>query len=131
MEYKDTGMCFVCGEKNEKGLKLSFEFDREKERSKALFKPQLWQQGFGNIVHGGFLALLLDEVMVKLAYYLELPAVTVEMNLRFQAPAKIDKNIIMTGEIIRKTKKIIYTRATARQQKGNVLVEAEGKLMRI
>ena len=131
MEYKDIGMCFVCGEKNERGLKLSFEFDREKKRIKTFFKPQEWQQGFGGIIHGGFLATLLDEVMVKLSYEAGIPAVTAEMNICFKEAARIDKDIIVTGEIIRETKRIIYTKANAKYQEGNIVAEAEGKLVRV
>lgn len=131
MEYRDIGMCFICGERNERGLKLSFEFDRKKKRIKTLFKPQEWQQGFGGIIHGGFLATLLDEVMVKLSYEIGIPAVTAEMNLRFKEPARIDKDIIVTGEIIRETKRIIYTKANAKYREGNIVAEAEGKLVRI
>jgi len=131
MEYKDIGMCFVCGEKNERGLKLSFEFDREKKRIKTIFKPQEWQQGFGGIIHGGFLATLLDEVMVKLSYEIGIPAVTAEMNLRFKEPTRIDRDIVVTGEIIRETKRIIYTKANAKYREGNIVAEAEGKLVKV
>ncbi len=131
MEYKDIGMCFVCGEKNERGLKLSFEFDRKKKRIKTLFKPREWQQGFGGIIHGGFLATLLDEVMVKLSYEIGIPAMTAEMNLRFKEPARIDRDIIVTGEIVKETKRIIYTKANAKYREGNIVAEAEGKLVRV
>jgi uncharacterized protein (TIGR00369 family) len=150
VEYKDIGMCFVCGEKNERGLKLSFEFDRERKRIKTVFKPQEWQQGFEGIIHGGFLATLLDEVMVKLSYEIGIPAVTAEMNIRFIEPTRIDKDIIVTGEIMRETKRIIYTKANAQYRdpslrsgspspeersdegrEGKIVAEAEGKLVRV
>lgn len=150
MEYKDIGMCFVCGEKNEKGLKLSFKFDKANKKIETLFKPQEWQQGFGGIIHGGFLATLLDEVMVKLSYEVGIPAVTAEMNIHFIEPTRIDRDIIVTGEIIRETKRIVYTKANAKYRdpslrsgspspeersdegrEGNIVAEAEGKLVRI
>lgn len=131
MKYKDTGVCFVCGEKNEKGLKLSFEFNKEKKIIKTIFKPREWQQGFEGIIHGGFLAILLDEVMVKLVYELGTLAVTAEMSLRFKEPARIGEDIIVTGEIVKETKRIIYTKANAKYREGNIVAEAEGKLVRI
>ncbi len=131
MEYKDIGMCFVCGEKNEKGLKLTFEFDKKKKRIKTIFKPREWQQGFEGIIHGGFLAILLDEVMVKLSYEIGIPAVTAEMSICFKEPARIDRDIIVTGEIIRETKRIIYTKADAKYREGNIVAQAEGKLVRV
>ncbi len=131
MEYKDIGMCFVCGEKNEKGLKLTFEFDKKKKRIKTIFKPREWQQGFEGIIHGGFLAILLDEVMVKLSYEIGIPAVTAEMNIHFIEPTRIDRDIVVTGELIRETKRIIYTKAYAKYREGNIVAEAEGKLVRV
>ena len=131
MEYKDIGMCFVCGEKNEKGLKLTFEFDKKKKRIETIFNPREWQQGFEGIIHGGFLAILLDEVMVKLSYEIGIPAVTAEMNIHFIEPTRIDRDIVVTGELIRETKRIIYTKAYAKYREGNIVAEAEGKLVRV
>ena len=69
--------------------------------------------------------------MVKLSYGVGIPAVTAEMSLRFKEPARIDRYIIVTSEIIRETKRIIYTKANAKHREGDIVAEAEGKLVRV
>ena len=39
MELRDDDVCFVCGKKNAKGLKLDFTLDREKKTIETIFTP--------------------------------------------------------------------------------------------
>ena len=55
--------CFVCGDKNDIGLKLDFY---EKDgKARAEFTPEKKFEGYKDILHGGILSSLLDEVMIK------------------------------------------------------------------
>ncbi len=63
----DDAMCFCCGPKNPIGLKLEFETTAE-GRMRTIWTPRKEHQGFKDIVHGGLVATVLDEVMVRLLY---------------------------------------------------------------
>ena len=86
MELIDDNYCFVCGKKNPIGLKLDFSFDGK--TIKTDFIPQKEHQGYFNIVHGGIISTLLDEVMVKLAIEMGMPSVTAQDGYTFEKGAE-------------------------------------------
>lgn len=66
--WEDDHYCYVCGEKNPEGLKLQFKaVDGELE---TVFMAEKRHQGYKDVLHGGILAMVLDEVMVLLPYRL-------------------------------------------------------------
>lgn len=86
----DLNLCFGCGKKNPVGLKLEF-MDSDK-MIRANWKPTDTYQGYPNVLHGGIIATLLDEigawcVSVKVGT----AGVTSEMNIKFVNPVYINR----------------------------------------
>jgi len=86
-ELEDAGMCFCCGPRNPIGLKLAFE-RLPGDRMRTTWTPRPEHQGFKDIVHGGLVATVLDEVMIRLLYDLGIPAVTAELTTRLLRPVR-------------------------------------------
>ena len=129
MKLIDDNFCFVCGKNNPIGLKLDFFFDGKTIQTD--FTPRKEHQGYFNIVHGGIISTLLDEVMVKLAIEMGMPSVTARMDIRLRKALDVGKKITVRAEILRVTKKILEVYAKAVTE-GNVIVaDATGKLMKI
>ncbi len=128
-EYIDDGHCFVCGPKNPIGLKLDFSLDGEVMTTK--FTPRKEHQGYMNVVHGGIIATLLDEIMIKLAIELDMPAVTAQMEIRLKKPAKVNERLTLSAEILEKTNKHLIATAKAVADNGEVVAESTGKLVRV
>jgi len=126
--FADDGYCFVCGPKNAIGLKLDFSFDGRKIMTE--FTPQKVHQGYMNIVHGGIISTLLDEVMVKLAIEMGMPAVTAHMDIRLRKAVAIGKKITFTAETRESTRKLIIAYAKAVTDDG-IVADATGKLVRV
>ena len=84
---EDDGMCFCCGAKNPIGLKLEFEMLPD-SRLQTYWTPRKEHQGYKDIVHGGLVAAVLDEVMIRLLYALGIRAVTAELHTRFIRPLR-------------------------------------------
>jgi len=131
MDLADDGMCFVCGQKNEEGLQVSFELLESEKRIRASFIPQKKHQGYTNIVHGGIISTLLDEAMVNLAYRLGFPVVTAQLEVRFRKPAWVGEPLLIEAEIVGTFKKIIQARAFALNEEGVLVASSTGKLMLI
>lgn len=129
MDLADDGHCFVCGPKNPIGLKLVFSFDGKKITTE--FVPKREHQGYMNIVHGGIIATLLDEVMVKLAIELGMPAVTAQMETRLKKALNIGEKIIVSAEMLETGRKLLRASARAVTDDGTVIAEATGKLVKI
>jgi len=66
--WEDDHYCYVCGERNPEGLKLQFSV--EGQDLVTSFTAEKRHQGYKDVLHGGIIAMVLDEVMVLLPYRL-------------------------------------------------------------
>lgn len=130
LNLQDDHMCYVCGAKNPNGFKLSFGHPQKGVlRSEVTFSKE--HQGFKDIVHGGMIGMLLDEMVVNLAWVEKMPAVTAMLNLRLKKAVKIGEKILLEGRLERVEDKIIYGVATAKNVGGEVLAHAKVTCIRI
>jgi len=127
MKLEDNHKCFVCGKKNPDGLKINFKVSDNKIQ--AEFIPHSSLQGYANIVHGGIISTLLDEAMGKLAFELGINCLTAEINVRFKNPAYVGRKYFLTGEILRKTHRIVFAKSKMQSESDLLIAEATGKLM--
>jgi uncharacterized protein (TIGR00369 family) len=118
-----NSMCFGCGKENPIGLRLSFH--SEGNLVKASFTPRQSYQGYPGYLHGGIICAILDEAMGWAAYNLSSGslAITSKAQVRFKRPLPVDEPLIITAFITRKTKKLIWTRATISRKDGKVAAE--------
>ena len=129
-ELKDTRRCYVCGKDNPAGLHVVFETDAGGRSISGQFIPKQEHEGWEGIVHGGILAALLDEAMVKLAARLGIPAVSAEITVKFKNPAAAGEALSISGRITKEARRLIEAEATV--SKGLIIVaEAKGKLLKV
>lgn len=98
----ETGlnMCFGCGPKNPMGLKL--EFTESDEFLHASWQPSETYQGYPNVLHGGIIAALLDEIGAWcISVKIGTAGVTKEMNTRYLNPVYINKGEISLRAMIK------------------------------
>jgi uncharacterized protein (TIGR00369 family) len=85
--------CFGCGPQNPVGLKLRFEETENEVLTK--WDPIGYFQGYHNVVHGGIVATLLDEVA---AWFVQVKlgtaGVTSELHVKYLLPVHLSKGII-------------------------------------
>lgn len=129
MKFEDDGHCFVCGKNNPAGLKLDFSFDGR--TIKTEFIPEKIHQGYTDIVHGGIVATLLDEAMVKVAIELGTFAVTAQMDIRLKKPVRTGEKITITAEIKEEKRNVLFAYAKAETDEGVVVADASGKLVKV
>jgi uncharacterized protein (TIGR00369 family) len=129
LELKDDRQCFVCGQDNPIGLKLSFEIDEAARTIKTVFIPRKAHQGFEGVVHGGIISSILDEAMANLAFALGYNAVTAKLTVRFKRPLTVGERVTVTGRLVKEAKRAIQAEAVAVKDDGTVIAEAEGLLM--
>ncbi len=130
MDFRDDGMCFVCGRRNPIGLKLDFILTDDGALQTS-FTPEKRHQGYADVVHGGILAAILDEVMVNLPYKLGQKAITARMEVSFKQPAAVGGKLLFTAKLVRETRRTLETRAQATTADGTVVAEARGTLMKL
>jgi uncharacterized protein (TIGR00369 family) len=128
-ELPHTHSCFVCGDSNAIGLNLRFETDGNIVRTR--FAPRPEHIGFKQVVHGGIIATLLDEIMVwaclaqtkRFAY-------CAEMTVRFLSPLRPGEETIATGVLAANRRdKIFEAKADLKDANGRIFATATGKYL--
>jgi len=124
-------MCFACGPRNERGLRLQFELDRGRRRLKTRWVPAKDLQGYCDIVHGGMIGLVLDEMMVNLLRTLQEPSVTADLTLKLRLPARVNEPLDCESWIAGEAGRIFRMEAEARNARGEVVARASARCVRI
>jgi uncharacterized protein (TIGR00369 family) len=126
-----THSCFVCGESNPLGLQLRFYSDGPLVRTQ--FTPRLEHVGFKQIVHGGIIATLLDEIMVwACAVQTKQFSYCAEFTVRFQQPLRPGETTIATGELVsNRRNRLFEAKAQLHDSAGRLVASASGKYLPI
>ena len=127
----DDQMCFGCGKQNSRGLQLKFDLDRRRKRIKTKWIPKKEFQGYADIVHGGMIALVLDELMVNLLWTLQHPAVTAEIAVRLHRPARTDEPMDCEARIESKTGRLFRMKSEAKNPQGKLIATATAKCIAV
>lgn len=131
MKFETYGNCFVCGEKNPNGLRLTFEIDKERQTLKTIFTASPTYQGWEGLIHGGIISTLLDEAMAKLVYELGYQAVTASLEIKFKKPAPILEPLNVFGEITEVNKRLIRAKAYMAKEDGTLLATGTSIFLRL
>jgi acyl-coenzyme A thioesterase PaaI-like protein len=114
-------LCFACGQENPIGLKLTFRL--EDGKAKAEFIPGPYHQSWNGVFHGGLLALCLDEAFGYVLHFQGLKGLTAKMEIRIRKTIRTGQKILLTGEVKKKTRKLIETYARAELEDGTLAAE--------
>lgn len=124
----DDKKCFVCGQNNPDGLKLQFSYSPDGSKVETTFIPDTRFQGWKNMVHGGIIVTILDEVMAKAAAKNGFKVLTGEITAKLKSPAKTKEPLRCIAEIEAVKKKVLYAKATAYKENGTVVARASSKM---
>ena len=129
LDLQDDQMCYVCGKKNLAGFRLDFKHPKKGVMTASVvFSKE--HQGYKNIVHGGMISMLLDEIMVNLAWKEKKPSVTAELTVRLKKPTKVGERIFLEGRIDGEEPRLLRTSATAKNKAGELLASATAVCVR-
>jgi HAD superfamily hydrolase (TIGR01509 family) len=121
VEYA-AGLCFACSQENPIGLRLKPFQDGEKVT--AEFTAGKFHQGWDNVVHGGILYTLLDEVTAyaMLCHGIEL-GVTAKSEIRFKQTAPINEPIRASAWVAKLTKRLVETKGVLTLKDSTVIAD--------
>ncbi len=89
--------CFVCGKANPRGLGLKVRYQPEELAAEMEVSLPREYQGWVEVIHGGILATLLDEVMAHAVWRFAGPGLTLSLEVRFHHPLKPEEAIRARG----------------------------------
>jgi len=114
--------CFACSQENPIGLKLKPVQDGEKVT--AEFTAGKFHQGWDNVIHGGILYSLLDEVTAyaMLCHGIEL-GVTAKSEIRFKQLAPINQPIQASAWVTKLTKRLVEAKGVLSLKDNTVIAD--------
>jgi len=121
---KTGNNCFGCGADNPLGLKLSFTGAPEEGRVWAEFQPQPFMAGGVDVMHGGFIALLLDEASSKVLSILDKQGVTRNIEVSYEKPVALDRPIRIEACLIEQERRKHSIEARVLNSNGDVLAKS-------
>ncbi len=129
LEAKLDNPCFGCGGANSRGMKLEFEQDDARQRIVGRFRLGQEYQGGSGFLHGGIIALLLDEAMGKAARFHSEHAVTAELRVEYKRPIPAGAEIVVEGFVTRRDGRQLYHEGEIRTAAGALLARGEGRFV--
>ena len=121
--------CFGCGGANARGMQLAFEQDDARQRIVGHFQLGEDYQGGTGFLHGGIIALLLDEVMSKASLFHGERAVTADLRVEYKRPIRVGQEIVVEGFVARRDGRQLYHEGEIRSQAGDLLARAQGRFV--
>jgi len=112
--------CFVCGKDNPLGFKIEVRYTEAELTAETEITLAKEYQGWSEVIHGGILATLLDELMAHAVWRFAGPGVTLGMEVRFHKPLK-------PGEAIRVRGVLQPADSSRRQAEAEIIRIADGQ----
>jgi acyl-coenzyme A thioesterase PaaI-like protein len=83
--------CIVCGTDNPRGLGLTFTPSADGRGVEASCACDERIEGYGGLVHGGVVSMLLDGAMAHCLFHMGCVAHTGELTVRFRSPVLVGR----------------------------------------
>jgi len=117
--------CFACGELSEHGLHLDLHVEGETCWTELELSAAF--QGWEEIVHGGIVATILDEVMAWALASTDAWGVTARMTVEFRRPVRVGTRVRAEGWLVERRRRLLATAARlVDAETGTELATAEG-----
>jgi uncharacterized protein (TIGR00369 family) len=126
-------MCFVCGEKNDFGLRAKF-YETDNNELVALINPSEQHQGYPGRMHGGIAATILDETMARSICNgkdEQLWGVTLELKTKFRKPVPLGQELKVVGRVTSEGSRSFEGTGEIVLPNGDIAVSAEGKYIKL
>jgi acyl-coenzyme A thioesterase PaaI-like protein len=98
--------CFACGDRNRKGLRLTYSSEGRGHASTE-FDPDSHHQSYSDTLHGGIQSLLLDACMIQALKTLGTECITGKLEIRYEVPVQL---------------RPVALSATAEEQRGDFFI---------
>ncbi|AEB09964.1 PaaI family thioesterase [Desulfobacca acetoxidans] len=91
--------CFACGSRNPIGLKMQVAYLQESRTAESTLALPKEYQGWLEVIHGGIVATLLDEIMAHAVWHFVGPGVTLSLEVQYRQPLAPGEIILARGNL--------------------------------
>src|SRR5271155_4038485 len=129
IEPKIVFFCCGGGGATARGMKLPFEQDDVARKIIGRFRLGAEYQGAFGIIHGGVIAVVLDEVMGKVCRFRGVRAVTAELSIEYLKPVPVDADLVVEGYEVEMKGRNLFLAGDIRDVAGQVLARGKGRFV--
>ena len=107
--------CFVCGPSNPGGLQVRFRLEENSGEliCRAEFTPGPTHVGYSDMLHGGILYSLLDDVMANWSFLQGLRAHTARCEVRYRDAVPMGVSLMLEGRLLRRRGRMLEMQGKA------------------
>ncbi len=105
-EVQWDGHCFGCGPLNADGLQMSFT--PGEDGSWAEYEVGERYQSWSGMIHGGMVALMLDEAVGWAAWHAGHPGVTGRLAVSYRRPLRLGERVRVVGRVEQVRRTLVY-----------------------
>lgn len=131
-KHKNSKSCFVCGLKNQSGLKASF-YETENRELLGVFMPTDDHQSYPGRLHGGIASTILDETMcraIMVGSETETWGVTLELAVQYKKPIPLGIELKVLGRVAEENNRFYKTTGEIILDNGEIAVTAQGRYLK-
>jgi len=121
--------CFVCSPFHSYGFRLKFFYDPDEAVVVSPVEPAKDElAGFPNVLHGGFQAMLLDEVMYWAVqhFYKKIP-VTASIDVEYQKIVRTREPLLLKAKVVKVLRGRTFDVEGSIESDKEILVSARGR----
>jgi uncharacterized protein (TIGR00369 family) len=112
-------------------MKLKFVIDDANRLVRGSFRLPGRYEGPPSHVHGGIIALLVDEAMGKLNRPENIIALTAEMTIEYLRPVPLRKKIVVEARPMEHNGRNYWRECSIRDEHGALLARAKGRFVKV
>lgn len=131
LEPNPSNTCFGCGAANARGMQLTFEQDDAARCIRGRFRLGDEYSGGPGFLHGGIIAVLLDEAMGKVNRFRGVRAVTAELKIEYLRPVPVGQEIVVEAREVEANGRNLFHEGEIRTAQGLVLARGRGRFVDI
>ena len=124
--------CFVCGPSNPGGLRVRFRLEESggEQVCRADFTPGPTHVGYSDMLHGGILYSLLDDVMANWSFLQGLRAHTARCEIRYRDATPAGVGLKLEGRLLRRRGRMMEMQGKAfRDDNGALVATAQARFI--
>jgi len=128
----NSKLCFICGLKNNSGLKASF-YETEGGELIATFTPAEEHQSYPGRLHGGIASAILDETIgraILVGREEEIWGITIDLSLSYKKPIPLGVELKVVGRITEENSRFFHGTGEIVLPGGEVAVTGKGKYLK-
>ena len=113
--------CFACGARNPIGIHMQVQYLEDIVAAESRLALPREFQGWQEVIHGGILATLLDEIMMHAVWHFAGPGVTLGLEVQFRQPLAPEEMVLVRG-------KLTETKGRRLKAQGEIIRQADNRL---